>query len=129
MSNEKEFGVVNEGDAAKLIPVELKDHSKDPVITELVKEMEKQTGVPTELVAPVIEKKKRGRPKKIVEQPMRQFRCSTCREVFSEKSIMKIGTNDGRYAAFCPMCQRSLGFVDEIMQQKVQDLIKNNPTE
>ena len=60
--SEDQFGIVNDGDKARLEPVYLKDHSKDPVITDLVKEMEKQTGVPAELVTPVIEKRKRGRP-------------------------------------------------------------------
>jgi hypothetical protein len=128
MSNEKEFGVVNEGDAAKLIPVELKDHSKDPVITELVKEMEKQTGVPTELVAPVIEKKKRGRPKKSEVKPEKIWYCSTCRETISDQNAMRIGAGTNRYAVFCPQCTRSFGFEDQVMQDTVAKLIRDNPT-
>lgn len=108
--------IVGDGDAAKLVPVELKDHSKDPVIAELKKE------------APVIEKKKRGRPKKVAEKPLREFYCSTCREVISELNVMKIGCGPNRAALFCPQCQRSLGFFQPDLDEKVADLIKNNPT-
>lgn len=98
-------------------------------------------------------KKKRGRPsKKFLElvkeedkieggltaispkllkevTPVREWYCSTCREVVNEKTIMKIGTGDsGRYAAFCGMCQRSLGFIQPDLDEKVANLIKNNPT-
>src|SRR5271157_5892035 len=94
--------IVNDGDQAKLVPVTLKDHSKDPVITDLVKEMEKQTGVSAELVTPVIEKKKRGRPKKATQpEPMREWYCGTCREVIIEKNAMVIGCGDNRKAIFC----------------------------
>lgn len=135
---DKEFGLTNEGtDGVVKVPAELKDHSKDPtLVSESVKTGLEEAKAGNLLDSPedfskFVEKKKRGRPKKVVEEvkPLRQFRCSTCREVISEQAIMKIGAgNDGRYAAFCPFCQRSLGFVDDVMQQKVQDLIKNNPT-
>ena len=119
--------IVNDGDQAKLVPVTLKDHSKDPMITELVKEMEKQTGVPAELVAPVVEKKKRGRPKKAAA--IREFYCSTCREVHTELAVMKMPAGDGgRAAIFCPNCQKMLTFLQPDLDSKVEKLIKNNPT-
>ena len=118
-----EFGIVNEGDQAKLVPVVLKDHSKDPVITDLVKEMEKQTGVPAELVASVVEKKKRGRPKKAAV--VREYYCSTCQEKYDDLTVMKMGAGEGRYAIFCPQDQRSLGFSDFAADEKMAKLLKN----
>ena len=104
--------IVNDGDAAKLVPVELKDHSKDPVIVEPEK---------------VIEKKKRGRPKKAAE--IRNFYCSTCREVHTELAVMKMPAGDGgRAAIFCPNCQKMLTFLQPDLDKKVEKLIKNNPT-
>jgi len=115
--------IVNDGDQAKLVPVTLKDHSKDPMITELVKEMEKQTGVPAELVAPVVEKKKRGRPKKAAA--VREYYCSTCREKYDDLTVMKMGAGEGRFAIFCPQDQRSLGFSDFAADEKMAKLLKN----
>jgi hypothetical protein len=117
--SEKEFGIVNNGDAAQLIPVELKDHSKDPVIVSEVK-----------VEAPVVEKRKRGRPKKVTVdvKPVREFYCSTCRERFLENSIVKMQAGDNRYAAFCPGCTKFLSYVDEVMQNTVKGWIENNPT-
>lgn len=124
--------IVNDGDVAKLVSVELKDHSKDPVITDLVKEMEKQTGVPTELVTPVVEKKKRGRPKKVVTEEVKHLKewyCSTCRENINDLNVMRIGAGDnGRSAVFCPQCQRSFGFEDQELHDRVAKLVRDNPT-
>lgn len=104
MSDEK--FIVNEGDGAKLVPVE----SKEPTI-------------PTE-------KKKPGRPKKVKtdEVTVKPWYCSTCREDIDDKNAMKIGAGENRWAVFCPQCQRSFGFQDQAMHDKVADFIKNNPT-
>jgi hypothetical protein len=115
--------IVGDGDQAKLVPVELKDHSKDPVIADLVKEMEKQTGVPAELLSPVVEKKKRGRPKKTAA--IREYYCSTCREKYDDLTVMKMGAGEGRFAIFCPQDQRSLGFSDFAADEKMAKLLKN----
>ena len=116
--------IVNNGDAAQLVPVELKDHSKDPIITDLVKEMEKQTGVPAELITPVVEKKKRGRPAKKAKV-VREWYCSTCRERYLDETVMKIGAGSGRNAIFCPSCTKSLGFNDFAADEKMAKLLKN----
>lgn len=117
MSEEKEFGLVNDGiNGVKKIPVELKDHSKDPVI----KEPEKA------IVTPIVEKKKRGRPSKT--NVVREFYCSTCRDKHTDLTVMKMGAGSNRYAAFCPNCQKFLNYVDDVMQDTVKKWIKNNPT-
>jgi hypothetical protein len=58
----------------------------------------------------------------------REWYCSTCRENISDKNVMKIGAGDNRWAVFCPQCQRSFGFQDQAVIDKVAELIKNNPT-
>jgi len=123
MSEEnKDFGLTNAGDSVVPVPVELKDHSKDPTLIPVVKE---------EVVEPV-EKKKRGRPaKKAAEEvkPEKIWYCSTCRETISNKNVMRIGAGDnGRCAVFCPQCTRSFGFEDQVLQDTVAKLIKDNPT-
>lgn len=133
MNEEKEFGLTNSGDNVVQVPVELKDHSKDPVIA-------------------AVPKKKRGRPAKnaltpieikpsvtvpsavteslpeVKEKPAKEWYCSSCQETISDKEVMKIGAGTNRWAVFCPMCQRAFGFEDQDLQDKVADLIKNNPT-
>lgn len=121
--------IVNEGDGAKLLPVEAKEPT---IVKEIQEAIEKTTGAPAELVTPIVAKKKLGRPKKVVtvheEVVVRQFRCSTCQESFDDTAIMRLAAGENRYAAFCPNCQKSMGFVDEAFQQKISDLITNNPT-
>lgn len=135
MSDEKEFGLTNEGtDGVTQVPVEKKD------ITILAEEAKKlqdkiaanQERFATESVIPV-GKKKRGRPAKqaaAVEEvkPEKIWYCSTCRETIADSNAMKIGAGENRYAVFCPQCQRSFGFEDKVMLDIVADLIKNNPT-
>jgi len=110
--SEEQFGIVNEGDAARLEPVILKDHSKDPVIVPEVK-----------VEAPVVEKRKRGRPKKATA--VREYYCSTCREKYDDLTVMKMGAGEGRFAIFCPQDQRSLGFSDFAADEKMAKLLKN----
>lgn len=109
--SEEQFGIVNNGDAAQLVPVTLKDHSKDPVIAEPEKEV------------PVVEKKKRGRPKKAAA--IREYYCSTCREKYDDLTVMKMGAGDERFAIFCPNCQKALGFNDVAANEKMAKLLKN----
>ena len=79
------------------------------------------------IVTPV--KKKRGRPAKAPVVAARQFRCSTCQESYTEDTVMKIGAGDnGRSAIFCPSCAKSLGFFDQVLEQQIADLVRNNPT-
>ena len=112
MSDEKEFGLTNEGtDGVVQVPVE----TKEPTLN---------TPAP-------VEKKKRGRPaKKTVEEekPEKIWYCSTCRETISDSNVMRIGAGENRCAVFCPQCQRSFGFEDKVMHDKVAEFIKNNPT-
>lgn len=118
----EEFGLTNSGDGVVPVPVELKDHSKDPVLVPVAKE---------EVVVPPIEKKKRGRPtKKVAEEvkPEKIWYCSTCRETISNSNIMRIGAGENRCAVFCPQCQRSFGFEDQAMLDKVAGFIRDNPT-
>jgi hypothetical protein len=127
--------IVNEGDGAKLVPVQ----AKEPTLmsdedfkkmaeheTETTKDVAGPLAISPELVA----KRKRGRPKKVVEVvvPEREWYCSTCRETVIDKNVMKIGAGDNRWAVFCPMCQRSFGFEDQEMRDRVAKLIKDNPT-
>jgi hypothetical protein len=128
----EEFGLTNAGDNIVPVPVEV----KEPTIpaAELTK------------IPQPIEKKKRGRPAKrsltppqgvaevapveeVVEKTDKEWYCSTCRETISDKNVMRIGAGDnGRCAVFCPQCQRSFGFEDKDLQDKVAALIKDNPT-
>jgi len=146
MSKNKDFGLTNSGDKVVPVPVELKDHSKDPVLTPPKPERtELEREVDAEIIAKgkdaikdfdesqaiVVPAKKRGRPaKKVVAEvkPEKIWYCSTCRETISDKNVMKIGAGTNRWAVFCPQCQRSFGFLDQEVQNKVAALIKNNPT-
>jgi hypothetical protein len=87
----------------KVIPVEVKTSATEPsAVTE---------SVPVE------------------EAPVeREWYCSTCRENISDKDVMRIGAGDNRSAIFCPNCQRSFGFQDKVVADKIAELIKNNPT-
>jgi hypothetical protein len=58
----------------------------------------------------------------------REWYCSTCRENIADKNVMRIGAGDNRSAIFCPQCQRSFGFQDKAVADKIAELIKNNPT-
>jgi len=126
--------IVNEGDAAKLISVELKDHSKDPVITdekfrELAEQESKIEGIGPLAISPELllqGKKKRGRPAK--KAVVREFYCGTCREKYDDLTVMKMGAGEGRWAIFCPVDQKALGFLQPDLDKKVADLVKNNPT-
>ncbi len=103
--------IVNDGDAAKLVPVEV----KEPTLAVEQK--------------PLVEKKKRGRPTKktsVKEDLLPEWYCSTCRENISDKNVMRIGAGTNRFAIFCPQCQRSFGFQDQEFTDKVDALIKNN---
>lgn len=115
MSDEK-FVTENEA-APKLEPVETKDHTNEPVLTETPKTIGRPKGS---------KNKVKKEPK--VELPVRKWRCATCQEVFDDKNVMKIGAGTNRYAVFCPMCQKSLGFEDPVVLDTVAALIKNNPT-
>jgi hypothetical protein len=144
MSDDKEFGLTNEGtEGIKQIFVETKEPTlvstpsevgKDEV-KKLTEEIEKQTGVTEELVAP--EKRKRGRPRKVqvgldLAAPgtdkvvvSRDFYCATCRERFTETSVMKMGAGTARYAAFCPACTKFLSYVDEVAEKTIEQLQKH----
>ena len=111
-----EFGLTNVGsDGVVSVPVETK---AERIVPEV------------KLEAPVIEKRKRGRPRKVVEEvvPEREWYCSTCRETIADHNAMKIGVGTNRWAVFCPQCQRSFGFLDQAMLDKVAKLIRDNPT-
>lgn len=117
--SEEQF-IIEDGKGAKLVPVETKDHSKDPVLVPEVK-----------AEIPLVEKKKRGRPsKKVISEvkPVREWYCSTCREHYSDSSVMKMGAGTNRYAVFCPNDQKFLSYVDEVVQKTVKDWADNNPT-
>jgi hypothetical protein len=149
MSEEKEFGLTNAGDNVVPVPVELKDHSKDPVLTPPKRErtaLEKE--VDAEIIAKgdkavddfdhtqaitVTPKRKRGRPAKQNEpigevKPEKIWYCSTCQETISDHNVMRIGAGDNRSAVFCPQCARSFGFEDVELHNKVEQLIRDNPT-
>jgi hypothetical protein len=136
MSNEQ--GYTNIGTDG-IMPLSVE--TKEPTLVKEVREAaEKLTGVPVELVAPVVQKKKRGRPSKNkvvialdpakegTDETVKEFRCATCREMIHERNLMKIGAGSNRWAIFCPYCQKSLGFLDQEMLDRVDALIKNNPT-
>lgn len=137
--NDKEFGITNVGtDGIQQIPLEMKEPTLLKEAFKLQEEIKNnQETFATTSVLPV-EKKKRGRPSKKhigvdlanseSDVTVREFRCATCRELIHEKNLMKIGAGDNRWAIFCPYCQKSLGFLDQAMLDKVQALIDNNPT-
>jgi hypothetical protein len=128
--------IVNEGDGAKLVPVQ----SKEPTLmsdedfkkmAEHEAETTKDVAGPLAISPELVAKRKRGRPKKVVTEvkPEKIWYCSTCRETISDKNVMRIGAGDnGRNAVFCPQCTRSFGFEQPDVDAKVADLIKNNPT-
>ena len=125
--------IVNEGDGAKLIPVESKESTlaveAQKLHDKIVKNQELFASTP---VIPV-EKKKRGRPSKktVTEEvkPEKIWYCSTCRETISDKNVMRIGAGDnGRCAVFCPQCTRSFGFEDQEAANIVAAWVKDNPT-
>ena len=132
MSEEK--FIVEGGNGPELKSVEMKDHSADPKLTDekVKKQAEHETNTTKSVTGPLAispeflaKAKKRGRPKKVESK---QWRCSTCREVFDDAGVMKIGAGTNRYAVFCPNCQKSLGFEDQVVLDTVAALIKNNPT-
>ena len=127
----EEFGLTNSGDNVVPVPVEV----KEPTIpaAELTK------------IAPPVEKKKRGRPAKRSLKPIegavevapveeveekldKEWYCSTCRERYTDSSVMKMGAGTNRYAVFCPSCTKFLNYVDEVVQNTVKDWVDNNPT-
>jgi hypothetical protein len=138
--------IVNDGDGAKLVPVEAKDYSNDPKLTdekfkeraeheaETTKDVVGPMAISPELLAKT--KKKIGRPKKVpgaapVEEKQEKpkyWYCSTCRENIDDKNVMKIGAGTNRWAVFCCQCQRSFGFQDQDLHDKVAKLIRDNPT-
>lgn len=140
----EEYGLTNAGDGVVPVPVELKDHSKDPKLTDdqtetLKRRAEHEDATTKDVIGPMAispellsqAKKKRGRPaKKAAEEvkPEKIWYCSTCRETISDHNVMKIGAGTNRWAVFCPQCQRSFGFQDQEVLDKVADLVKNNPT-
>lgn len=63
------------------------------------------------------------------EETVVSFKCKSCDELITSKNVMKIGAGKDRYAAFCPFCQRSLGFIDEVFQNRVRHIIETNPTQ
>jgi len=120
--------IVNDGDGAKLVPVE----SKEPTLNPAPK---KKRGRPAKNITPVEVRTSTAEPSAVTESvPVedvvaeREWYCSTCRENISDKNVMKIGAGDNRFAVFCPQCQRSFGFQDQEVLDKVAFLIKNNPT-
>ncbi|MGH7974754.1 MAG: hypothetical protein ACREBR_04465 [bacterium] len=139
----EEFGLTNSGDGIVPVPVE----KKEPTLVKRERTaLEKE--VDAELIAKgpnnpdflagdaltVYPKKKRGRPAKQhvgVESTVEvkpQWRCSTCQEHIDDKNVMKIGAGDNRWAVFCPYCQKSLGFQDDVLHKTIAKLIKDNPT-
>lgn len=124
--------IVNDGDGAKLVPVE----AKEPTLAPVVPAPKKKRGRPAKaVIAPVEVRTSTAEPSAVTEsvpvsEPVveREWYCSTCRENFSDKEAMKMGAGDNRFAVFCPQCQRSLGFQDQVMLDTVAALIKNNPT-
>jgi len=135
----EEFGLTNSGDKVVQVPVEKKEPNLVPIVKKDVTQTAEEF---VKNIPPVIEKKKRGRPKKVatvvkatapvVVEPAkpepRTWHCSSCQEDFNDKNVMKIGAGTNRWAVFCPQCQRSFGFQDQEVLNKVAALIKNNPT-
>lgn len=135
MSDEK--FVVNDGDGAKLVPVESKEPTLAPV-AETPKKKRKYNRKAKTTVAPVEVRTSVAEPSAVTESvPVevvedvvaeKEWYCSTCRENISDRNVMKIGAGENRWAVFCPQCQRSFGFQDQAVIDKVAELIKNNPT-
>lgn len=137
MSDEKEFGLTSVGSEGVVkVPVDAPRER-----TELEKEVDAEiiakgkdavNDFDESSAITVTPKKKRGRPaKKVATEevaPPKEWYCSTCRENINDKNVMKIGAGLNRWAVFCPQCQRSFGFQDQSMHDKVADFIKNNPT-
>ena len=124
--------IVNEGGGAKLVPVEAKEPTIAPA-AETPKKKRPYNRKPK--LAPVEVRTSIAEPSAVTESiPVeevpeeREWYCSTCRENISDKNVMKIGAGDNRWAVFCPQCQRSFGFQDQEVLDKVAELIKNNPT-
>src|ERR1039458_9716940 len=131
MSNEQ--FIVNEGDGAKLVPVQAKEPTlmSDEDFKKMAEheaETTKDVAGPLAISPELVAKKKRGRPAKKVDAPAvevkkanpeRIWYCSTCRETIADHNVMKIGAGTNRWAVFCPQCQRSFGFLDQAMLDKV----------
>lgn len=123
--------IINDGDQAKLVPVTLKDHSKDPVLETKRERTALEKEVDAEIIAETCcaPKRKRGRPKKITKTELiREYYCGTCREKYLDSTVMKMPAGEGRWAIFCPVDQKMLTFLQPDLDSKVSDLIKNNPT-
>ena len=127
--------IINDGDQAKLVPVTLKDHSKDPVLETKRERTALEKEADAEIIAETCcaPKRKRGRPKKAATKveikPLKEWYCSTCRENINDLNVMRIGAGDnGRSAVFCPQCQRSFGFEDQEFHDRVAKLVRDNPT-
>jgi len=128
--------IVNDGDGAKLVPVESKEltlmsDENFKKMAEHEAETTKDVAGPLAISPELVAKRKRGRPRKVVTEeakPPRQWYCSTCRETIADHNVMKIGAGDKRYAVFCPQCCKSLGFLDPAVLETVAKLIRDNPT-
>jgi hypothetical protein len=127
--------IVNEGDGAKLIPVQSKEPTlvSDDKLKEMAAHEEattKDVAGPLAISSELLAKRKRGRPKKVAAEvkPEKIWYCSTCRKTISDKNVMRIGAGENRYAVFCSECQRSFGFEDQTMLDTVAKLIRDNPT-
>src|SRR5579863_8094429 len=98
MKDTEQFGLTNSGDDVIHVPVETKESTLVSTPAE--------TGKPEVSVV----KKKRGRKPKVatpvVETPLRDFYCATCRERHSELEVMKVAAGEDRSAIFCPNCQK-----------------------
>lgn len=122
--------IVNDGNEAKLVPVEAKEPTLAPAAPK------KKRGRPAKkTLAPVEVRTSIAEPSAVTESvPVedvvaeREWYCSTCRENIADRNVMKIGAGNDRWAVFCPQCQRSFGFLDQAVVDKVAELIKNNPT-
>lgn len=126
--------IVNDGDGAKLVPVEAKEPTLAPVATPNKKKRPYNRKAKT--LAPVEVRTSSAEPSAVtesvpqqeVEATEKEWYCSTCRLNISDKEVMRIGAGTDRCAVFCPMCQKSFGFQDQAVLDKVAELIKNNPT-
>ncbi len=124
--------IVNDGNDAKLVPVE----SKEPTLKPAPEAKKKRPyNRKPKTLAPVEIKTSIAEPSAVTESvptedvvAEREWYCSTCRENIADKNVMKIGAGSDRWAVFCPQCQRSFGFLDQAVVDKVAELIKNNPT-
>jgi hypothetical protein len=129
----EENAIVNDGDGAKLVPVEAKECTLTPAPE--AKKKRPYNRKPKTGLTPVEVRTSTAEPSAVTESvPVedvvaeREWYCSTCRENISDKNVMKIGAGTDRWAVFCPQCQRSFGFIDQAVLDKVAELIKNNPT-